>query len=53
MSIVELVRLTADHLGVGLLPMTLIAMILVFSVLIMQRNGRTTAISVVIIFLTF
>ena len=47
MSLVELVRLGLEHLGLGLLPMTPIGMILVFVMLIVQRQGRTKAVSLV------
>jgi hypothetical protein len=47
MTIVELVRLSAAHLGLGLLPVTPIAMGLIFLLLLMQRNGRTVAVSMV------
>jgi len=49
MTIVELVRLGAEGLGVGLLPITPIAMGLVFAVLLVQRNGRTVAISLLLL----
>ena len=47
MSLIELVRLGLEHLGLGLLPMTPIGMILVFVILIVQRQGRTKAVSLV------
>jgi len=49
MTIVELVRLEADKLGLGLLPVTPIAMVFVFYVLCLQRNGRTIAVSLLLI----
>ncbi|KAF9524407.1 hypothetical protein CPB83DRAFT_861315 [Crepidotus variabilis] len=41
MCIVELARFVAEDLGVGLIPMNLVGMILVFGALLIQRKGRT------------
>lgn len=47
MAILELARLAADHEGVGLLPMVLVAQIIVLGVLWIERRGRTMATSAV------
>jgi hypothetical protein len=47
MSILELARLGADHLGLGLLPMTPIGMLLVITTVAIQKNSRTFAVSIV------
>lgn len=47
MSVLEIVRLALAERGVGLLPATPAAMLLILSLLWFERNGRTHAISVV------
>jgi hypothetical protein len=47
MTIVEIVRLALEHLGVGLLPMSSIAILIVFFVLSRERRGRMLDVSVV------
>lgn len=47
MTVLEIARLVANHLGVGLLPIDTVAIILVFVVLYLERGGRTRAISFV------
>jgi hypothetical protein len=47
MSVLEQARLGADHLGLGLLPMTPIGMILVTTTVVIQKNGRTFVVSIV------
>lgn len=47
MTVLEIARLVANHLGVGLLPIDTVAIILAFVVLYLERGGRTRAISCV------
>lgn len=47
MTVLEIARLVANHLGVGLLPIDTVAIILAFVVLYLERGGRTRAISFV------
>jgi hypothetical protein len=47
MTILEIVRLAAEHLGVGLLPVSSIALMIVFALLWSERQGRTLGVSIV------
>jgi hypothetical protein len=41
MSILEIARLAAEHAGVGLLPVTSVALSTIFAILLLQRRERT------------
>lgn len=47
MTILEIARLVAERLGVGLLPISTIALMLVFALLWGEKKGRTLEVSLV------
>ncbi|KAF7983445.1 hypothetical protein HWV62_21712 [Athelia sp. TMB] len=49
MTVLELVRLAIDHLGVGLIPVVLVGLILAFSVLCVEIRGRSQSLSMLLI----
>lgn len=47
MTVLELARDSADHLGVGLIPVVLVGLVLVFAALCHESKGRSQSLSVV------
>lgn len=47
MTVLEIARLVAEHMGVGLLPISTVALMFVFALLWKEKKGRTLEVSLV------